>query len=80
MKRRHLELLGHVLVTVPYREWEGCKGAGEREQYLRGKLEHCVQKPGNSRLQKAGKWTMNSSTPKTGSLDRQDSCVVCARI
>ena len=27
----HLELLGYVLVIVPYWEWEGCKGAGERE-------------------------------------------------
>jgi len=44
LKRRHLtELLGHVLVIVPYWEWEGCKGAGEREQYLRGKLAHFVQ-------------------------------------
>ena len=33
-----LELLGHALVTVPYWDWDGCKGPGEREQYLRGKL------------------------------------------
>jgi hypothetical protein len=51
LKRRHLELLGNALVTVPYWEWEGCKGAGEREQYLRGKLALCVQTPGNARLQ-----------------------------
>jgi hypothetical protein len=51
LKRRHLELLGHALVTVPNWEWEGCKGAGGREQYLRGKLAHCVQTPGNARLQ-----------------------------
>ena len=38
LKRRHLELLGHALVTVPYWEWQGCKSSGEREQYLRGKL------------------------------------------
>ena len=43
LKRRHLELLGHALVTVPYWEWEVCKRAGEREQYLRGKLADCVQ-------------------------------------
>ena len=43
LKRRHLELLGNALVTVPYWEWEGCKGAGEREQYLRGKLARVVQ-------------------------------------
>ena len=48
LKRRHLELLGHALVTVPYWEWEGCKRAGEREQYLRGKLADCVQAPGNA--------------------------------
>ena len=39
LKRRHLQLLGHALVSVPYWEWEGAKGAGERELYLRGKLE-----------------------------------------
>ena len=26
-------------MSVPYWEWEGAKGAGERELYLRGKLE-----------------------------------------
>jgi hypothetical protein len=45
------ELLAHALVTVPYWEWEGCKGAGKREQYLRGKLALFVQTPGNARLQ-----------------------------
>jgi hypothetical protein len=39
LKRRHLQLLGHALVSVPYWEWEGIQGAGERELYLRGKLE-----------------------------------------
>ena len=29
----------HEAVSVPYWEWEGAKGAGEREVYLRGKLE-----------------------------------------
>ncbi len=42
------QLLGHALVTVPYWEWEGCKKAGEREQYLRDKLADCVQTPGNA--------------------------------
>jgi hypothetical protein len=28
-----------LAVSVPYWEWEGAKGAGERELYLRGKLE-----------------------------------------
>ena len=41
LKRRHLELLGHALVSVPCWEWGGCKGAGEREQYLRAKLGAC---------------------------------------
>ena len=39
LKRRHLQLLGHALVSLPYWEWEGANGAGERELYLRGKLE-----------------------------------------
>ena len=41
LKRRHLELLGHALVSVPYWEWSGCQGAGEREQYLKSKLTEC---------------------------------------
>ena len=41
LKRRYLQLLGHALVSVPYCEWERCQGAGEREQYLRSKLEGC---------------------------------------
>ena len=41
LKRRHLELLGHALVSVPYWEWSGCKGAGEREPYLKSKLAEC---------------------------------------
>ena len=41
LKRRYLQLLGHTLVSVPYWEWERCQGAGEREQYLRGKLDGC---------------------------------------
>ena len=58
LKRRCLELLGHALVTVPYWDWDGCKGPGEREQYLRGKLavyKDRVQRPGNALLQRAGK-------------------------
>jgi hypothetical protein len=39
LKRRLLQLLGHALVSVPYWEWDACTGAGEREQYLRGKLK-----------------------------------------
>ena len=39
LKRRHLQLLGHALVSVPYWEWDECKGSGDRERYLRGKLK-----------------------------------------
>jgi len=38
LKRRHLALLGHAVVSVPYWEWDGCKGEGEREKHLKGKL------------------------------------------
>jgi hypothetical protein len=38
LKRRYMHVLGHAVISVPYWEWDGCKGAGEREQYLRGKL------------------------------------------
>ena len=41
LKRRHLQLLGHALVSVPYWEWDECRGAGEREQYLKSKLAEC---------------------------------------
>jgi hypothetical protein len=39
LKRRLLQLLGHALVSVPHWEWDACTSAGEREQYLRGKLK-----------------------------------------
>jgi hypothetical protein len=39
LKRWHLHVLGHALVSVPCWEWDRCKGACEREQYLRDKLE-----------------------------------------
>ena len=42
LKRRLLQLLGHALVSVPYWEWAACRGAGEREQYLRSKLGACA--------------------------------------
>jgi hypothetical protein len=38
LKRRHLILLGYALVSLPYWEWDRCKGEGDREQYLRSKL------------------------------------------
>ena len=46
LKQRHLHVLGHTLVSVPYWEWAGCQGAGEREQYLRGKLRQCTLEAG----------------------------------
>jgi hypothetical protein len=45
LKRRHLQLLGHALVTVPCWEWAACEGAGERVQYLRVKLEQLRNVP-----------------------------------
>ena len=63
LKRRHLELLGHALVSVPDWEWYTLrKGSGDREQYLRGsKLEasqgswseHCRR----SKRRPCGGWT-----------------------
>ena len=41
LNRRHLQLLGHALVSVAYWEWSRCKGMGEREQYLKRKLAEC---------------------------------------
>jgi hypothetical protein len=39
IKRRHLELLGYILVSVPYWEWGGLSGMDERRKYLQGKLQ-----------------------------------------
>jgi len=58
LKRRHLQLLGHTLVIVPYWEWAACEGAGERVQYLRVKLEQ---------LRKCGPVT----APSTGDLKQE---------
>jgi len=41
LKRRLMQLLGHALVSVPYWEWSGLRGVGEREQYLKIKLRAC---------------------------------------
>ena len=38
MKRRHLELLGYTVVSVPFWEWGQLTGSDERKEYLRGKL------------------------------------------
>jgi hypothetical protein len=51
LKLRHLELLDHTLVIVRYWEWDGCRGTGVREQYLRGKLAPYVQTPSQAHKQ-----------------------------
>jgi hypothetical protein len=38
MKRRHLELLGYTVVSLPFWEWHQLTGNDERKEYLRGKL------------------------------------------
>jgi hypothetical protein len=38
MKRRHLELLGYTVVSLPFWEWGQLTGSDERKEYLRGKL------------------------------------------
>jgi hypothetical protein len=38
MKRRHLELLGYTVVSLPFWEWDQLTGSKERKEYLRGKL------------------------------------------
>jgi hypothetical protein len=38
MKRRHLELLGYNVVSLPFWEWGQMTGCNERKEYLRGKL------------------------------------------
>ena len=38
MKRRHLELLGYRLVSVPYFEWNALRGEAEEEEYLSRKI------------------------------------------
>jgi hypothetical protein len=39
IKRRYLELLGYILVSVPYWEWYVLSGMDERKKYLEGKLQ-----------------------------------------
>jgi hypothetical protein len=36
IKRRHLELLGYFLVSVPYWDWVELSGMDERRKYLEG--------------------------------------------
>ena len=51
--RRHLQLLGHALLSVPYWEWNACKRADEREQYLRSKLSALSRAAG---VRGGGRW------------------------
>ena len=39
IKRRHLELMGYLLVRVPYWEWDEISGMDERREYLEVKLQ-----------------------------------------
>ena len=46
LKRRHLELQGHVLVIVPYWEWEGCKKGGREAAVPEGQAcTLCTSRP-----------------------------------
>jgi hypothetical protein len=38
MKRRHLELLGYTVVSLPFWEWGQLAGSDESKEYLMGKL------------------------------------------
>ena len=38
MKRRHLELLGYTVVSLPFWEWDQLTGSDKRKEYLRSKL------------------------------------------
>ena len=42
IKRRHLQLIGYILVCVPYWEWDELSGMDERRTYLEGKLQFNV--------------------------------------
>ena len=39
MKRRHLELLGYAVVSLPFWEWDGLTESDARKEYLRSKLQ-----------------------------------------
>jgi hypothetical protein len=39
IKRRYLELLGYILVSVPYWEWDELSGMDERRKYLEDRLK-----------------------------------------
>ena len=39
MKRRHLELLGYRLVSVPYYEWNALQGEEGEDEYLRLRIQ-----------------------------------------
>jgi hypothetical protein len=36
--RRHLDLMGYTVVSLPFWEWDQLTGNDERKEYLRGKL------------------------------------------
>ena len=60
LRRRHLQLLGHALVSVPHCEWRTCKGADERKEYLRSKLA-ATWAPSRLRLCMPCDWVLHHS-------------------
>ena len=42
IKRRHLELIDYILVSVSYWEWDELSGMDERRKYLEVKLQNNV--------------------------------------
>jgi len=38
MTRRHLELLGYIVVSLPFWEWDQLTGSDGRKEHLSGKL------------------------------------------
>jgi len=47
IKRRHLEMLGYTIVSIPYQEWYACRGTAEWTEYLSHKLYAPMYKKGD---------------------------------
>ena len=51
IKRHHLRLLGHALVSIPYREWYSVgNGVDDQDKYLWGKLQSSTATDSNTPL------------------------------